>query len=130
MEEVVKNIVCYLQDDEDKWKGKIILTKEGSFEGLANNRITNSYITGRLKEDSIDFSLISKNYDTEIYSFVDNGSFNGIEYYDGMYVDYNGLNHGCYLTMEDSKEEVKTLRKEISDHKNKKAEFKPFFYIC
>ena len=115
MEDKVKNIICYLQDDEDKWKGNIILDKENSFKGIAHNRINNSYIIGSIVDDSICFSVANKSFNPENYSLNKTGSFNGVEYYDGTYIDYNGLNHKCYLTVENSNEDIKVLKKDINN---------------
>ena len=126
-ERVIKNISCYVGDEEEIWRGKILLEKDGKFKGLANDDFYASYISGSRKGESVNFSLIHNDSTDDIYSFKETGSFNQCKYYNGVWNNTIGKMVECYLTVEEinsdtMEDDIKKLEKKINDfNENKKT---------
>ncbi len=126
-ERVIKNISCYVGDEEEIWRGKILLEKDGRFKGLANDDFCASYISGSKKGENVNFSLVHCDSMDHLYSFKETGSFNQYKYYNGVWNNTIGKMVECYLTVEEinsdtMEDDIKKLEKKINDfNENKKT---------
>jgi len=124
-ERVIKNISCYVGEEEEIWRGRILLEKDGKFKGLANDEFYASYISGVSKGENVNFSLIHGDNTDDLYSFKERGSFNQYKYYNGVWNNTIGKIVDCYLTVEEINsdtmdEDIKKLEKKIDDFNNKR----------
>ena len=122
---VLKNITCYIVSDEEIWRGKIILKKDGTFNGIANDDFCASFLSGMLFQDCIEFSLTHHDNMDESYSLKNSGSFNNYKYYNGTWTDTRGKTEECYLALEEIssdtlEDDIKKLEKKITDFNKKR----------
>ena len=117
----IKTIKC--SDPYEKrqiWDGKIIIY-DGNIEGILNNDVNITYISGQFLKNGIMVSLIKKNCNDEVYNMEKNNSKDGIDCFEGICTNSLNNQYKRIITLENDNllvdAKIKGLKKQIDDCK-------------